>query len=81
MSTKYTVYWLRNDEAEFKQTADLKYALEFAEYLRKQPDVSAVTFCGENTDQVGSAGVDSVKDGVLPDGTEYSWVKRRDGGQ
>jgi hypothetical protein len=26
---------------------------------------------------VGKFGVDSVKEGVLPDGTDYSWMKRR----
>jgi hypothetical protein len=26
---------------------------------------------------VGKFGVDSVKEGVLPDGTSYSWMKRR----
>lgn len=54
------------------------YALRRVEEMRKCPGYSAVTFCSENVDQVGSPGVDSVVDGVLPDGSEYSWVKRRE---
>lgn len=31
----------------------------------------------ENTDLVGSMGVEAVKDGLTPDGKPYDWKKRR----
>lgn len=36
-----------------------------------------VTINGGGMEIVGTFGADSVKDGKLPDGTEYSWYKRR----
>ncbi len=36
-----------------------------------------VTINGGGMEIVGVFGSDSVKDGMLPDGTEYSWYKRR----
>lgn len=80
-NTLYTIYWLVDNEPQHEQTSDLGYALARAENLRKANWCSAVTFCSENMDSVGKPGVDSVKDGKTPDGIEYSWVKRRDGGQ
>jgi hypothetical protein len=32
---------------------------------------------GENPNQVGKMGVDSVEDGKLPSGEEYTWKMRR----
>ena len=36
-----------------------------------------VTIKGDNFEIVGKFGVDSIKDGVCPDGIDYSWRKRR----
>lgn len=36
-----------------------------------------VTISDGETEMIGKIGVDSVKEGVLPDGTPYSWFKRR----
>jgi hypothetical protein len=36
-----------------------------------------VTIKGSDFEIVGIFGVDSVKDGVCPDGIDYSWRKRR----
>lgn len=36
-----------------------------------------VVIATENPDQVGKMGVDSIKEGVLPDGNTYDWKKRR----
>ncbi len=36
-----------------------------------------VTIKGNGMEIVGKFGVDSIKDGVCPDGVEYSWKKRR----
>lgn len=79
--TTYTIYWMVDHEPQFKKTPDMGYALKWMEYLRKNPKYSAITFCSENVDQVGKPGVDSIVDNKTPDGVEYTWVKRRDGGQ
>ena len=78
---KYTIYWMDNHEPQYKQTPDMGYALKWMEYLRKNPKFSAICFCAENPNQVGKMGVDSIVDNKTPDGVEYTWVKRRDGGQ
>lgn len=36
-----------------------------------------VTISGNGNDIVGKFGVDSVEQGVLPDGSTYNWKKRR----
>ena len=36
-----------------------------------------VTIQGKDFEVVGMFGVDSVKEGVCPDGVDYSWKKRR----
>lgn len=35
------------------------------------------TIVGNGMEIVGTMGVDSIKDGLCPDGVEYSWRKRR----
>jgi len=36
-----------------------------------------VTITGPGFEVVGMFGVDSIVDGLCPDGVEYSWIKRR----
>ena len=36
-----------------------------------------VTIKGKDFEIVGKFGVDSIKDGVCPDGVDYDWKKRR----
>lgn len=36
-----------------------------------------VTIEGDNFEVVGKFGVDSIKEGVCPDGIDYDWKKRR----
>lgn len=36
-----------------------------------------VVIAGKDFELVGKFGVDSIKDGMCPDGVEYSWKKRR----
>lgn len=36
-----------------------------------------VTIKGKDFEIVGKFGVDSIKEGVCPDGVDYSWKKRR----
>jgi len=47
-------------------------AMEFSKGLG-----TFVTITNGDFEVVGKFGVDSVKEGVLPDGTDYSWMKRR----
>lgn len=59
-------------------TYDLNDALSKTEILRKNAaelGYTAITMVGEHSERVGEDGVDEVKDGVTPDGVEYSWNK------
>ena len=56
-------------ETEF-DTLDL--AMNYAKVLD-----AFVTIKGNGLEVVGMFGADSIKDGLCPDGIEYSWVKRR----
>jgi hypothetical protein len=56
--------------------ATLLGALSISEQMRRA-GMRFVTTVSENPDAVGKAGVDSIVGGVLPDGTEYTWKKRR----
>ena len=64
----YKVVW-KDGEREFD---NLTPALEWAKTLAE-----FVTITGGEFEIVGKFGVDSIKDGVCPDGVEYSWKKRR----
>ncbi len=50
----------------------LSSAMDWAKAIAK-----FVTIKGNGMEIVGKFGVDSIKDGVCPDGVEYSWKKRR----
>ena len=52
---------------EFK---DLNLAMEAAKYVNE-----FVTITGPNFEIVGMFGVDSIKDGLCPDGVKYDWNK------
>ena len=65
----YKVVW-KNGEREFDNLAPaLEWAKTIAEFVTIKGD--------NNLEIVGKFGVDSIKDGVCPDGVEYSWKKRR----
>lgn len=51
-------------------------ALSSSETFRKRGMIF-VTTVSENIDMVGKSGVDSIENGLCPDGVEYSWRKRR----
>ena len=53
---------------------NLDLAMKFSKSLG-----TFVTISDGKVEIVGKFGADSVKEGVLPDGTVYSWVKRRKG--
>ena len=59
----------REKEEEF---ANLDLAMAYARELGV-----LVTIEGGGMEIVGHFGADEVKDGQLPDGTAYSWYKRR----
>lgn len=81
--TRYTIYWFDQALGTPMMTTvwTLTDALKTMESLRNQPEAKHVAMCSENANSVGKPGVDCVKDGKTPDGVEYTWVKRRDGGQ
>lgn len=89
MSLSICVFWLEHDglHEESKpygrvftsaETPDaLGEALKYANNLRKHSYVRHVCMSTENSDQVGTMGVDSIVDGKTPDGNDYTWKKRR----
>ena len=73
----YRIYWTDlHNKPQGIYTSTLTGALHIAEDLRKA-GYTFVTMVSEDPNSVGKPGVDSVKDGVLPDGSEYNWRKRR----
>ena len=50
----------------------LDEAMSYAKTLGQFVTIKSDTF-----ELVGKFGVDSIKDGVCPDGVKYDWVKRR----
>lgn len=74
----YKIYYTNEyGEARSYNEDTLEGALATAEGVRKNLRNSFVCMTSENPNSVGRAGVDEIKDGVLPDGTEYTWRKRR----
>ena len=54
----------------------LNKALKMTEELRREGN-TFVTMVSEDPNQIGKPGVDAVEEGVLPNGEEYTWRKRR----
>lgn len=68
----YRVIWKYNGE-EFERNFDnLAPAMEWAKTL-----AIFCTITGGEFDIVGKFGVDSIEDGLCPDGVKYDWMKRR----
>lgn len=55
-----------------REFAGLGSAMDWAKTLEQ-----FVTITGNGFEVVGKFGVDSIEDGLCPDGIEYSWKKRR----
>mgnify|MGYP003345519328 CR=1 FL=1 len=74
----YKIYWTTpiNNEAFSEDFDDMSLALERAKLLRESGR-TFVTMVSENPNSVGKPGVDSVVDGILPDGNIYEWKMRR----
>ena len=82
--TKYTIYWTACDGKSplSRVTYDLNEALREMKNMRKVPDMfQSIAMCSESEEQVGGMGVDSVYDGVLPDGQDYVYKTGRDRGR
>ena len=54
--------------------SDMKLALDTMQDLRNR-NFSFVTMVSENPESIGKPGVDSVKNGLTPDGIPYTWNK------
>lgn len=73
----HKIYWTDKTGAEFSLfRTDLGEALNVAKDARDSGG-TFVCIATENPNMVGKAGVTEIKDGVLPDGTNYDWKKRR----
>ena len=65
------MYFVVCEEEEI-EVVDLNAAMELAKTIDQ-----FVTIRGNGMEIVGRFGADSIKDGVCPDGVEYTWRKRR----
>ena len=73
----YKVYWTAPDGSACSEDyIEMIKALTQANHLRTI-GCSYVAMVSENPNQVGKMGVDAVTEGKLPDGTDYTWKKRR----
>ena len=70
---KIKVIWKDTaDVACEKEFDGLGPAMDWAKILDK-----FVTISGPGLEVIGKFGVDSVENGLLPNGTAYTWMKRR----
>lgn len=73
----YKVYWTAPDgQACSEEYLEMIEALTQANHLRTIGRLY-VAMVGENPNQVGKMGVDSVENGKLPTGENYTWKMRR----
>jgi hypothetical protein len=73
----YKVYWSSEDgAARSKDYLEMTEALTEANRMRTI-GMAYVAMVGENPNQVGKMGCDSVEDGKLPNGEAYTWKMRR----
>lgn len=74
---KFRIYYTHKDtlQAMCVDRDTLNVALDMAAILRDQGH-KLVTMVADNENLVGKQGVDSVKDGKLPDGNQYDWTKQ-----
>jgi hypothetical protein len=64
------MYSVKFDNVELKRFITLDEAMSFAKTVD-----AFVTIQGNNFEVVGRFGVDSIKDGLCPDGVAYDWNK------
>jgi hypothetical protein len=68
----YKVLWKIGDDQFEREFDNLGPAMDWAKTI-----AVFVTITGNGMEIVGKFGVDSVEDGLCPDGVEYNWKKRR----
>lgn len=86
----YKVYWTEQQPISTVEstnhglvfgTSEMDQALSLMSNLRQRKrdgeNISYISMVSEHPDVVGEAGVDEVRNGWCPDGTEYTWKKRR----
>lgn len=74
----YKIYFTNeHGEARSYNEESLTEALKVVEGLRRNVRNSFVVMASENPNCTTKLGVDEVKNGFLPDGTPYTWMKRR----
>jgi hypothetical protein len=73
----YKIYWTSEDgAARSEEYLEMTEALTRANHMRTI-GMAYVAMVGENPNQVGKMGCDSVEDGKLPNGEAYTWKMRR----
>ena len=73
----FKVYWTDKDgKPDAEEFSDLTQALKVSHSLRND-GFEHVVLSSQVTNSVGKPGVDSIIDGVLPDGNIYEWKMRR----
>lgn len=79
MISGYMVFWVDNagPKCQYFGDNEMSDALAYMNQLRQNEDNQFVTFASQNTNSIGKPGVDSIVDGMLPDGSKYTWMKRR----
>lgn len=79
MISGYMVFWVDNIGAKCQYFGDdeMSSALAFMNILRQNKNNQFVTFASQNSNSIGKPGVDTITDGKLPDGSAYTWMKRR----
>lgn len=75
-NTMFKVYWTYGEESYGICFDKMTDALDHCKTLRESGRIF-VTMVSENPDSIGKSGVDSVEDGMLPNGDTYGWKKRR----
>jgi hypothetical protein len=68
----YKVLWKIGDDQFDREFDNLGPAMDWAKTV-----AVFVTIIGNGMEIVGKFGVDSIEDGLCPDGVEYNWKKRR----
>jgi hypothetical protein len=74
----YKIYWTSEDgSAKSEEYLEMVEALTRVNHMRTL-GMSYVAMVSENPNQIGKMGCDGIVNGLLPNGEEYTWKKRRD---
>ena len=73
----YKVYYTTIDNAPHAEMFDDMATALSATQFHRSLGHTFVTMVGENPNSIGKPGVDAIVNGKLPDGEDYTWMKRR----